>query len=47
MPASLTGSPALTVPAGADARGLPLAVQVVGRPWEDHRTLAAARLLAL
>jgi amidase len=46
LPASLTGSPAISVPAGTDARGLALAVQLVGRPWEDHRLLAAASLLA-
>jgi amidase len=46
LPASLTGSPAISIPAGADARGLPLAVQLIGRPWEDHRVLAAANLLA-
>ncbi len=45
LPASLTGSPAISVPAGSDARGLPLAVQLIGRPWEDHRALAAASLL--
>ena len=47
LPASLTGSPAISIPAGTDSRGLPLAVQLVGRPWEDHRVLAAANLLAL
>jgi amidase len=46
LPASLTGSPAVTVPAGHDHAGMPLAVQLIGRPWEDHRLLAAARLLA-
>jgi amidase len=46
LPASLTGSPAVTIPASRDADGLPLAVQIIGRPWEDHRLLAAARLLA-
>lgn len=45
LPASLTGAPALSVPMGVDDDGLPLAVQIVGRPWEDHRVLAAARLL--
>jgi Asp-tRNA(Asn)/Glu-tRNA(Gln) amidotransferase A subunit family amidase len=45
LPASLTGSPALSVPAGVDAGGLPLAVQLVGRPWEDHVVLAAGRAL--
>jgi hypothetical protein len=32
-------------PAGAGAGGLPLAVQPVGRPWEDHVVLAAARVV--
>jgi len=45
LPASLTGSPAATVPAVRDPSGLPVGVQLVGRPWEDHRVLAAARLL--
>jgi amidase len=45
LPASLTGSPAIAVPAGIDASGLPLSVQVVGRPFEDHRVLAAARII--
>lgn len=46
LPASLTGSPAIVVPAGVDGDGMPVAVQLVGRPWEDHRVLAAARALA-
>lgn len=46
LPASLTGSPALSVPMGVDAHGLPLAVQLIGRPWEDAFVLAAARELA-
>jgi aspartyl-tRNA(Asn)/glutamyl-tRNA(Gln) amidotransferase subunit A len=45
LPASLTGSPAISLPAGAGAGGLPLAVQLIGRPWEDHRVLAASRAL--
>jgi Asp-tRNA(Asn)/Glu-tRNA(Gln) amidotransferase A subunit family amidase len=47
LPASLTGSPAISVPMGADpATGLPVAVQLVARPWDDARLLAAARALA-
>jgi len=46
LPASLTGSPALSVPMGTDpATGLPLAVQLIARPWDDARLLAVARLL--
>ena len=42
LPWSLTGAPAVIVPLGS-AGGLPVAVQVVGRPWQDHVALAAAR----
>lgn len=42
LPWSLTGAPAVIVPVGAEG-GLPVAVQVVGRPWQDHVALAAAR----
>ena len=38
-------SPAVTVPAGRDPAGLSIGVQLIGRPWEDHRVLAAARLV--
>jgi amidase len=46
LPASLTGSPALAIPSGTDHSGLPVSIQLIGRPWEDHRVLAAARLIA-
>jgi Asp-tRNA(Asn)/Glu-tRNA(Gln) amidotransferase A subunit family amidase len=45
LPASLTGSPALSVPMGVDAAGLPLAVQLIARPWDDARLLAVAGAL--
>ena len=44
LPWSLTGSPAVVVPVGSDG-GLPLAVQVVARRWDDHIALAVARLI--
>jgi amidase len=47
LPASLTGSPAISVPAGTDtATGMPLAVQLIGRPWDDALVLAAAAVVA-
>jgi Asp-tRNA(Asn)/Glu-tRNA(Gln) amidotransferase A subunit family amidase len=37
--------PAASVPAGVTRAGLPLGVQVVGRPYEERRVLDAARVL--
>ena len=34
-PASLTGLPAVSVPSGLDDRGLPLSLQLMGRPFEE------------
>ena len=42
-PVSLAGLPAVAVPIGLDDRGLPLSVQVVGRPFDEERVLRAAR----
>ncbi len=45
IPASLTGLPALTVPAGLNSKKLPLAIQLMG-PWgSEGRLLGLARLL--
>ena len=44
LPWSLTGAPVVVVPVGA-VDGLPIAVQIVGRPWHDHVALAAGRLV--
>ncbi|WP_097458552.1 amidase [Mangrovitalea sediminis] len=43
--ANLTGLPALTVPAGYDRHGLPVGLQLMGRPWEEHVLLRVGRTL--
>jgi aspartyl-tRNA(Asn)/glutamyl-tRNA(Gln) amidotransferase subunit A len=35
LPASLVGVPALAIPTGDDDAGLPIGVQLVGRPWAE------------
>jgi amidase len=42
---SLTGWPAVVVRAGTSPDGMPIAVQLVARPWRDDVTLAAATLV--
>ena len=37
---NLLGNPAAAVPMGRSAEGLPIGVQIVGRPWEEERVLA-------
>jgi aspartyl-tRNA(Asn)/glutamyl-tRNA(Gln) amidotransferase subunit A len=45
-PFNALGWPALALPCGAAEDGLPASVQLVGRPGDDARVLAAGRLLA-
>ena len=40
---NMTGWPAAVVRAGTSAKGLPLGVQIVGRPWREDVVLALAR----
>jgi len=44
MPFNLTGSPAISLPAGFDSAGMPLAIQLIARPGEDERLLRVAAL---
>ena len=44
-PFNLTGQPAASVPTGLAGDGLPMAVQIVGPPREDHLVLRAARAI--
>ncbi len=41
-PWSFTGLPTVSLPAGRDADGLPLAIQLVGRPWGEAELLSVA-----
>ena len=42
-PFNMTGLPALSIPCGFDPQGLPISVQIIGRPGDDARVLAAGR----
>lgn len=44
---TLLGAPCVNVPGLADAAGLPLGVQIVGRFGRDHRALEAARFVEM
>jgi amidase len=39
---NLMGNPAAVVPVGQSPEGLPIGVQIVGRPWEEEAVLAVA-----
>ncbi len=42
---NLLGNPAAVVPVGCSLDGLPIGVQIVGRPWEEENVLAVAAAL--
>jgi Asp-tRNA(Asn)/Glu-tRNA(Gln) amidotransferase A subunit family amidase len=42
---NLLGSPAAVLPVRRSPEGLPIGVQVAGRPWEDELVLAVAKLI--
>lgn len=44
---NLTGQPSVSVPVGIDSNGMPLSVQVIGRPYEERAVLSAARVIEL
>jgi Asp-tRNA(Asn)/Glu-tRNA(Gln) amidotransferase A subunit family amidase len=39
---NLLGNPAVVVPVGRSPEGMPIGVQIVGRPWEEELVLAVA-----
>ncbi|CUX80278.1 MAG: aspartyl/glutamyl-tRNA(Asn/Gln) amidotransferase, A subunit [Roseibaca calidilacus] len=42
---NLAGLPGVSVPAGLDSAGLPLGLQLIGRPWEEGDLLNTAHVL--
>ena len=45
VPASMAGVPGLSVPAGLDGQGLPLGLQVIGRPFDEETVFAVGAAL--
>jgi len=45
VPANLAGLPGISVPAGLDTDGLPLGLQLVGRPFDEETVLRAAQAI--
>lgn len=42
---AMLGVPAIVLPAGRSAEGLPIGIQIVGRRWDDAGVLAVARVV--
>jgi aspartyl-tRNA(Asn)/glutamyl-tRNA(Gln) amidotransferase subunit A len=45
IPASMAGVPGMSVPAGLDANGLPLGLQVIGKPFDEETIFSVAAAL--
>jgi aspartyl-tRNA(Asn)/glutamyl-tRNA(Gln) amidotransferase subunit A len=45
VPANMAGVPGMSVPAGLDANGLPLGLQVIGKPFDEETVLAVGAAL--
>jgi aspartyl-tRNA(Asn)/glutamyl-tRNA(Gln) amidotransferase subunit A len=45
VPANMAGTPGLSVPAGLDAQGLPLGLQVLGKPFDEETVFAVGAAL--
>ncbi len=45
VPTSLAGLPGISVPAGLNAEGLPLGLQLIGRPFDEETVLKVAEVM--
>lgn len=45
VPASLAGLPGSSVPAGLDKNGLPLGLQILGKPWDEETVFKVSGVL--
>ena len=45
VPPNLAGIPGISVPAGLDPAGLPLGLQVLGRPFDEETVFAVGRVI--
>lgn len=45
VPASMAGLPGMSVPAGLNADGLPLGLQIIGRPWDEETVLQVGQAI--
>ncbi|MBL1147823.1 MAG: Asp-tRNA(Asn)/Glu-tRNA(Gln) amidotransferase subunit GatA [Pseudomonadota bacterium] len=45
VPASLAGMPGMSIPAGLDKDGLPLGLQIIGRPFDEETVFRTAGVL--
>ena len=47
VPASMAGLPAVSIPCGRDAQGLPIGMQLIGRPFSEKQLLTVAKCYEL